>query len=120
MGLIAPYVSQQPVDDFGLRFAGLKYSASLGANTDTTLTIPGNAQRYKMIVKVEPSSLVWMALNATAAVPAGGTFAATTSELVMSTEKVCREVVAADVIHFFTTTAGTDVSVILYPVGTNN
>lgn len=118
--MITPYTSQQPIDDFGLRFAGLKYTASLAANTDTTLTIPGKAPRYKMVVKVENNGLVWMALNATAAVPAGGTFAASTSELINDAKSICREVVEGDVIHFITATAGTDVSVVLYAVGTNN
>ena len=69
--MITPYTSQQPVDDFGLLFASLKYSASLAATTDTTLTVPSKAQRYKAVIKVESNGLVWVALNATAAVPAG-------------------------------------------------
>lgn len=115
-----PYTSQQPVDDFGLRFSNLKYSASLAATTDTTLTIPGNAPRYKAVIKVENNGLVWVALNATAAIPVGGTFAATTSELITDAKSLCREVTSGDVLHFYTSTAGTDVSVVLYAVGTNN
>ncbi len=111
--MITPYVSQQPVDDFGLRFAGLKFSASLAATTDTTLTIPGIAQRYKAVMKVESNGLVWVALN-------GGTFAATTSELINDAKSLCREVNAGDVLHFITATAGTDVSVVLYAAGSNN
>lgn len=115
-----PYISQQPVDDFGLRFSNLKYSASLAATTDTTLTVPGDAPRYKAVMKVENNGLVWVATNATAAVPAGASFAATTSELITDAKSLCREVVAAEVLHFYTTTAGTDVSVVFYPLGTNN
>lgn len=118
--LITPYVSQQPVDDFGLRFAGIKYSASLAATTDTTLTIPGSARRYKAVIKVEQNGLVWVALNATAGVPGGSTFAATASELINDAKSICREVSAGDVLHFYTATAGTDVSVVLYSLGTNN
>jgi len=118
--MITPYTSQQPVDDFGLLFSKLKFSASLAATTDTTLTIPGQAQRYKALIKVENNGLVWVALNATAAVPAGGTFAATTSELINDNSTLCREVKSGDVLHFFTATAGTDISVVLYAVGTNN
>lgn len=116
-----PYISQQPIDDFGGRFATLKYSATLAATSDTTLTIPGNAPRYKAVIKLGLSNtaLVWMALNATAAVPAGGTFAATTSELI-DTMRICREVKAGDVLHFYTPTASTQVSVVLYAIGTNN
>ena len=115
-----PYLAQQPVDDFGFLFANLKYSASLAASTDTTLTIPGNAQRYKALIKVENNGLVWVAKNATAAVPAGATFAATTSELINDAKTLCREVIAGDVLHFITATASTDVSVVLYALGTNN
>lgn len=118
--MIRPYTSQQPVDDFGLLFASLKYSASLASATDTTLTIPGKAQRYKAVIKVENNGLVWVALNATAAVPAGSTFAASTSELINDAKSICREVSAGDVLHFITATAGTDVSVVLYAIGTNN
>jgi len=115
-----PYLSQQPVDDFGLRFANLKYNASLAATTDTTLTVPSDAQRYKAVMKVENNGLVWVALNATAAVPVGGTFASTTSELINDAKSLCREVKAGDVLHFYTATAGTDVSVVFYSLGTNN
>ena len=117
--MITPYISQQPVDDFGSRFANLKYSAALAATTDTTLTIPGNAPSYKAIIKVD-ANVVWVALNATAAVPAGMSFASTTSELVSDNTPLCREVKSGDVLHFYTATATTNVSVVLYAIGTNN
>jgi hypothetical protein len=115
-----PYLSQQPVDDFGLLFSNLKYSANLAATTDTALTIPGNAPRYKAVIKVENNGLVWVAVNSTAAVPAGATFAATTSELINDAKSLCREVKAGDILHFYTGTANTEVSVVLYALGTNN
>lgn len=118
--MIIPYLSQQPVNDYGFNFASLKYSASLAATTDTTLTIPGSAPSYKALIKVENNGLVWVALNATAAVPGGASFAATTSELVNDQSTLCREVKAGDVLHFYTATAATDVSVVLYALGTNN
>jgi|SRR5712672_1216063 len=118
--MVAPYISQQPIDDFGLVFSELKYSASLAATTDTTLTIPAKAARYKAIIKVENNGLVWVASNATAAVPVGTTFVATTSELITDAKSLCREVKKGEVLHFITSTAGTDVSVVLYALGTNN
>lgn len=118
--MITPYLAQQPIDDFSLPFAGLKYSASLVATTDTTLTVPGTAPRYKAVIKVESAGLVWVALNATAAVPAGGTFAATTSELITDAKSICREVVKGDVLHFITAGSGIDVSVVFYAFGTAN
>ena len=108
------YTSLQQNDDFGLTFATYKYSATLGATTDTTLTVPGGASRYKALIRCKPGVLVWVALNGTAAVPAGASFAATTSELIPSYATLCREVKAADVLHFYTATASTDVSVVFY------
>jgi hypothetical protein len=107
-----PYLGQQPVTDFGQQFASIKYSVTLGATTDTTLTIPVTDQYYKAVIKVKNDT--WVALNATAAVPGGSSFAATTSELVTPYEAVCREVKNGDVLHFYTATASTDVSVVLY------
>lgn len=117
--MIAPYISQQPVDDFGLRFTELKYSAALAMAVDTLLTIPGNAPRYKAIIEVSVTADVWVALNAVATLPAGPTFAATSSELTNGTTKLCREVKAGDVLHFLAT-ATAEVSVVLYALNTPN
>lgn len=120
MALITPYLSQQPVDDFGLPFAGLKYACTVTASSDTTLTVPGTAPRYKAVIKCEPAGHVWVALNATAAAANAGTFAATTSELLTEGQKMCREVKAGDVLHFYSISATTDVSVVFYALGTPN
>lgn len=118
--MITPYIAQQTVTDFGLRFPDLKYSAKLAITTDTTLTIPGAASRYKAVIKCVAAGEVWVASNATAAATAGTTFAATTSEMVTAGFPICREVKAGDVLHFFSSTATTDVSVVLFALGTNN
>jgi hypothetical protein len=115
--MVTPYNAQWTVNDFGQPFATLKYSASLAATTDTTLTVPGDAPKYRALIKVETNGLVWVALNATAAVPAGGTFAATTSELITDDRTLCRYVKAGDVLHFYTAGSGIDVSVVLYSTG---
>lgn len=121
--MITPYLSQQPIDDFGLRFSDLKFNALVAVTTDTALTIPGNAPRYKAVIKVmvvdaADNGVSWVAINATAAPPAGATFAATTSEL-LTNQAIGREVKAGDVLHFYST-AATNISVALYSVGTNN
>lgn len=116
--MTTPYTAQQPISDFSLRFSNLTYSCTLGATTDTTLTVPGTAPRFKALMKVKSGAEVWVALNQTAAVPAGNTFAATTSEMINLT--VCREVKAGDVLHFYTATASTDISVTFFAVGSNN
>lgn len=108
---------------FGLPFSDQKFSASLAITTDTTLTVPSSGamgaplntvNRFLAIVQVEANLSVWSALNATAAVPVGTTFAATTSELIIGGEYYAREVRAGDVMHFFAPVAGTDISVVFY------
>lgn len=118
--MISPYLGQQPIDDFGLNFPTLKYSAMLAASTDTTLTIPGNAHRYKAVIHTLPGvGLIFMALNQPAEMPAGASILPTTSELV-HTIGSCREVKAGDVLHFITPNNGTPLSIVLYGLSTNN
>jgi hypothetical protein len=106
---------------FGLVFSDTKYSATIAQSTDTTITIGGTSamggmannggHRYLMVFNFEPGSQVWVANNATAAVPAGATFASTSSEMNPS----AREVREGDVIHFFTPdSGGAAVSVVVY------
>ena len=117
--MIRSYLGQQPVDDFGQQFPSLKYSAAVAATTDTLLTVPGDAPRYKALIKSSVDAVMWVALNEVADVPAGAGFAADTSELVPVNGQMCREVVAGDVIHFYST-AGGDVSVVFYAINTIN
>ncbi len=108
---------------FGLPPCDQKYSASLAITTDTTLTVPSSGSigaplnqvnRFLAIIQVEANLSVWCAVNATAAVPAGSTFAATTSDLIIGGEYYAIEVKAADVLHFLAPTAGTDIMVKFY------
>ena len=108
---------------WGLQFSDQKYSASLAITTDTTLTVPSSGamgaplnqvNRFMAIINVEANLSVWCALNATAAVPAGAGFAATTSDLIIGDQYYAREVKAGDVLHFLAPTAGTDISVLFY------
>lgn len=108
---------------FGLPVSDTKFTASLAATTDTTLAVPNGTamgmplnqvNRFLAIISVESGGNVYFAVNAAAAVPAGATFAASTSELIVGGQYFAREVLATDVLHFFTATAGTDVSVTFY------
>lgn len=126
MSFITQYKLQKDVagyNGFGLQVSNSKWTASLAASTDTTLTVPSagsmgaplnSVNRFIAIITVEPGGSAWFALNAVAAIPAGGTFAASTSELIVGGQYFAREVKAADVLHFFTATASTDVSVVFY------
>ena len=110
------YTSLQQNDDFGLTFASRKYSATLAMSTDTTLTIPGTSKRYKAVMKAEADAVVYVANGATAAVPAGATFASVSSEMIPVNGVLCREVKAADILHFITAGSNIDVSVVLYAI----
>ena len=114
------YIAQQTVTDYGHVFSDTKLTATLAITTDTSLTVPGTAPRFKAVMKCEPAGQVWVALNEAAAVPAGAAFAASGSELLTENQMLCREVKAGDVIHFFSVTATTDVSVVLYALTTPN
>jgi hypothetical protein len=105
---------------FGLIFTDTAYSCTLTASTDTTLTIPANmglgggglsqSSQWIAIFNFDPGSSVWVASNAVASNPAGGSFAATSSELNPS----ARLIKGGDVLHFYTTGTGVNVSVLLY------
>ena len=113
---------------FGLQFSDQKYSASLAATTDTTLTVPTNSamgqalnsvSKWLAVIQVEANLSVWFALNEAAAVPAGATFAVTTSDLIIGSEYYGVEVKAGDVMHFLAPTAGTDIMVKFYALPAN-
>lgn len=102
--------------EFGLPFSNRSYSAALGAAADTTLAVPVDSgigeinstkmPKYIALFHYEPDAEVYVALNATAAVPAGPAFALTAS--VLNPEH--KLVVGGDTLHFFST-AGANVSV---------
>ncbi len=105
---------------FGLPFSIDKYSVTLDSDTDTTLDVPGTSSmgaacattynKFIAIFSYQPGADVWVSVNDTAAVPAGNTFAATTSELLPS----ARSVQAGDVLHFYTADTTADVGVTFY------
>ena len=113
---------------FGLQFSDLKFSASLALTTDTTLAVPlkgsmgaalDTVNKWLAVIQVEANLSVWFALNATAAVPAGASFAATTSDLIIGSEYYGVEVKAGDVMHFLAPVAGTDILVKFYALPAN-
>lgn len=113
---------------FGLQFSNTKFSASLAITTDTQLAAPlggsmgaalNSVNKFLAVIQVEANASVWCALNETAAVPAGTTFAATTSELIIGGEYYAREVRAGDVLHFIAPVAATDISVTFYAMPAN-
>jgi hypothetical protein len=113
---------------FGLQFCDQKYSVTLAASTDTTVPVPLNGamgaalnsvNKWLAVIQVEANLSVWFALNATAEVPAGATFALTNSDLIIGSEYYGVEVKAGDVMHFLAPTAGTDILVKFYALPAN-
>lgn len=105
---------------FGLAFSDTKYSATVAQATDTTLNVPNGGcfgsgrstveQKYLAVFSYQPGSSVWVAINATAAVPAGASFAVVSSEL----NPTARLVTESDVIHFITADSSATVGVCFY------
>ncbi len=113
---------------FGLQFSDQKFSATLAMAADTTLTVPGNGSlgttasvvnKFLAVIQITANAEVWVALNATAAVPAGASFAATNSDLIIGSEYFAREVKAGDVLHFLAPAANTDICVLFYTLPAN-
>lgn len=115
------------INDFGQQYSDQIYNATLAAATNTTLTVPGggimggvtsyggSTNKNKVMAVVRTTGNVWIAVNKTADVPAGGTFAQDTSELVTNTEGKAYLVNVDDVLNFFAPTATTpSVSVAFY------
>jgi len=107
------------VNGFGLPFCDTIYTATLGAATEATVTVPGSGSvgslgvdKFIAVFSYKLFSDVWVAVNATAAVSAGATLLVSTSELNPS----AKYVKAGDVIHVITATAATDISIALYAI----
>lgn len=86
-----------------------RYSATLAANTATSITVPSNFENWIAVFSYAPGVEVWISMTGTAAVPAGGTFASTTSEM----NPGARQVTAATVISAISAVGG-DIGVSLY------
>ena len=134
MTMITQYKIQKDVagyNGYGLQFSNTKFSATLAASTDTSVTVPlagsmgaalNSVNKYLAVITVYNATgegEVWCANNTTATVPAGASFAATNSDLIVQNRDYAREVKAGDVLHFITGQTGTDVSVIFYALPAN-
>lgn len=100
--------------------AGDKYSATLASGGNATLTLPTNAAAWIVSFSFQPGSDIWVAYNATAAPPAGSTFATTTSELLPGSRympALKNDGVTAATLNLFNNgTASADIGIALYAV----
>ncbi|KTD29666.1 hypothetical protein [Legionella maceachernii] len=116
---------------FGLQFSDQKFNVTLAANTAQTVTVPSSGSigaplnqinKFLAIVDVfnaTSEGQVWCANNDTAAVPVGGTFAATTSDMIVQNKDYARQVNAGDVLSFISAEADTDICVMFYALPAN-
>jgi hypothetical protein len=99
------------------------WSATLSATTDTTLAVPltsdlggsNTATVNYLVARIRHTPLkdVYFAVNGTGAVPAGSSFASTTSELL--DDNVCEyKIKSGDTLHFYTAATGASVTVAFY------
>jgi hypothetical protein len=72
---------QQGYNAFAPPPSGDKYSATLAAGGNSTITLPGNANSWIVSFSYQPGADIWVAYNGSASAPAGATFASTSSEL---------------------------------------
>lgn len=113
--------------DFGQQYSDQIYNVTLAAATNTGVTVPGggvmgglssyasSSTANKVMAVIRTTGDVWVAVNQTADVPAGGTFAQDTSELVTNAIEKAYLVNVGDVINFFAKTGTTpSVSVAFY------
>lgn len=92
---------------FGLPFSTDKYSTTLSAGSEQTMTAPKSpypdCPNILAIFSFSPGSSVWVSNNATAVVP-GGSFSSVSSEL----NPAARSVKGGDILHFITSDDGGD------------
>lgn len=78
----------QGMNAYAPALSDIMYSASLASGADDDITVPSSFQNWIAVLSYQPGADIWVSVNHTAAVPAGATFAATTSFLIPAQLKV--------------------------------
>lgn len=91
--------------------SNVRYSATITTGTATSITVPSNAARWIVSFRYYPND-VWVDVTgATAAIPASGTLAVTTSEL----NPASLTLNAGTKISVITGLTSADVSIVMWP-----
>lgn len=101
-------------------------TATLAQNTATPVTVPsdsglggngitGKTTQWAAVINVTPAKEVWMSNGGTAAVPAGASFATSTSMMIPQSGALVY-VKGGDVLSFITAATATSVSVSFYSI----
>lgn len=112
----------QGLNAYAPRFPTDIFTATLTNGSAQSVTVPQNHSQWIMSISIQPGSDVWVRENGTAAVPAGGTFLASNSELNPGPRWVdARQAngVTPTTIGLITPNVTCDVEVSFYAVGNN-
>jgi len=91
----------------------INYSATIASGAHKEVTVPSSSQNWIIVFQYQFGSDIWVAINNTAAQPAGATFAATTSVLTPAQ----LHVQAGDIISCYNNNAsGQDVGISFYAI----
>lgn len=101
---------------FGLQFPDFIYSADLATSTATSVTVPADENKWIAILAIEPGSSCYVSVNHTAAVPAGSTFASTTSLY----NPIGLQVKGGDTVSCITPDTSCRITIAFYALSVNN
>lgn len=96
--------------DQGLAYTPDNFTVTLASLAETSFTVPSETKRWALQFSFEPRRSVFICVNGVAEVPAGNTFAPSTS--MQLPDAMC--VKAGDVISMISNDNNVDVSVSLY------
>lgn len=105
----------QGLNAYAPQFSTDMYKATLATGVADDITVPSNFPNWIMYAKCQPDGWAWCSRNDTAAVPSGGTFEASESDLVTGTIEFKMTVTAGDIISFITSNTTCDILVKFYP-----
>lgn len=97
------------------RVANTKYTATItAAGGETSFTAPTSSEKWAVVIELETSKFMFMAVNGTASLPAGATFALSDAEMISSRTYTIRQVNSGDTLSFITPEVSLEVSLSFY------